>query len=61
MEIPRKRKLVEIKTAGALANVSRRTIYNWINQDKIEYVRTAGGQVRIFVDTLFKDGKQPQT
>ena len=35
--------------------VSRRTIYNWIASGKIEYVRTAGGSVRIFVDTLWRE------
>jgi predicted site-specific integrase-resolvase len=35
--------------------VSRRTIYNWLSSGKIEYVRTAGGSVRIFVDTLWRD------
>ena len=35
--------------------VSRRTIYNWIASGKVEYVRTAGGSVRIFVDTLWRE------
>ena len=35
--------------------VTRRTIYNWIAGGKVEYVRTAGGSVRIFVDTLWRD------
>ena len=38
--------------ACELVGVSRRTIYNWLSSGKIEYVRTAGGSVRIFVDTL---------
>jgi excisionase family DNA binding protein len=41
--------------ACELVGVSRRTIYNWLASGKIEYVRTAGGSVRIFVDTLFRD------
>ena len=40
--------------ACALVDVSRRTIYNWIESGKIDYVRTAGGSVRIFVDTLWR-------
>ena len=32
-----------------------RTIYNWIASGKVEYVRTAGGSVRIFVDTLWRE------
>jgi excisionase family DNA binding protein len=41
--------------ACALVGVSRRTIYNWITAGKVEYVRTAGGSVRIFVDSLWRD------
>jgi excisionase family DNA binding protein len=41
--------------ACELVGVSRRTIYNWIASGKVEYVRTAGGSVRIFVDTLWRE------
>ena len=40
--------------ACELVGVSRRTIYNWLSSGKIEYVRTAGGSVRIFADTLWR-------
>ena len=50
------RTAVTIARAQTLVSVSRRTIYNWINAGKVEYVRTAGGAVRIFVDTLFRPG-----
>ena len=49
------RKTISIMKACELVGVSRRTIYNWIAGGKIEYVRTAGGSVRIFVDTLWRD------
>jgi excisionase family DNA binding protein len=49
------RKTISIMKACELVGVSRRTIYNWLSSGKIEYVRTAGGSVRIFVDTLFRD------
>jgi excisionase family DNA binding protein len=49
------RKTVSIPHACELVGVSRRTIYNWIAGGKIEYVRTAGGSVRIFADTLWRD------
>ena len=45
--------------ACELVGVSRRTIYNWLSSGKIEYVRTAGGSVRIFADTLWRD-PEPQ-
>jgi excisionase family DNA binding protein len=41
--------------ACELVGVSRRTIYNWITAGKVEYVRTAGGSIRIFVDSLWRD------
>ena len=44
------RKTISIMKACELVGVSRRTIYNWIASGKIEYVRTAGGSVRIFVE-----------
>jgi excisionase family DNA binding protein len=48
------RKTISIMKACELVGVSRRTIYNWIAGGKVEYVRTAGGSVRIFVDTLWR-------
>ena len=49
------RQTISIMKACKLCDVSRRTIYNWLNAGKLEYVRTAGGSVRIYVDTLFRD------
>ena len=49
------RKTISIMKASELVGVSRRTIYNWIASGKVKYVRTAGGSVRIFVDTLWRD------
>ena len=57
------RKTISIMKACELVGVSRRTIYNWIAGGKVEYVRTAGGSVRIFVDTLWRepDACRPST
>jgi excisionase family DNA binding protein len=41
--------------ACEMVGVSRRTIYNWISGGKVEYVRTAGGSIRIFTDSLWRD------
>lgn len=49
------RKTISIMKACELVGVSRRTIYNWLSSGKVEYVRTAGGSVRIFVETLWRD------
>jgi excisionase family DNA binding protein len=53
------RKTVSIPRACELVGVSRRTIYNWIAGGKVQYVRTAGGSVRIFVDTLWREPASP--
>jgi excisionase family DNA binding protein len=53
------RKTVSIPRACDVVGVSRRTIYNWMSSGKVQYVRTAGGSVRIFVDTLWRDVPPP--
>jgi excisionase family DNA binding protein len=53
------RKTISIMKACELVGVSRRTIYNWIAGGKVEYIRTAGGSVRIFVDTLWRQPGRP--
>ncbi len=52
------RKTISINKASALVGVSRGTIYNWIGSGKVDYVRTAGGSVRIFVDTLWRTSRR---
>ena len=49
------RKTISIMKACELVGDSRRTIYNWIAANKVEYLRTAGGSIRIFVDTLWRE------
>ena len=49
------RKTLSIPRACEVVGVSRRTIYNWLSSGKIQYVRTAGGSVRIFADTLWRE------
>lgn len=53
-----KRETVSILRACEILDVSRRTIYNWLKDGKITAVRTAGGSVRIYTDTLYTDFKQ---
>jgi excisionase family DNA binding protein len=48
------RPTLSILQACQRVGVSRRTIYNWMAAGKVEYVRTAGGAVRIFSDTLWR-------
>jgi excisionase family DNA binding protein len=54
------RQTLSIMKACEVVGVSRRTIYNWISAGKVEYVRTAGGSIRIFADTLWRDAAGPQ-
>jgi excisionase family DNA binding protein len=49
------RQTLSIMKACEAVGVSRRTIYNWISAGKVEYVRTAGGSIRIFTETLWRD------
>ncbi len=49
------RQTLSITKACEVVGVSRRTIYNWISAGKVEYVRTAGGSIRIFADTLWRE------
>jgi excisionase family DNA binding protein len=53
------RQTLSIMKACEAVGVSRRTIYNWISAGKVEYVRTAGGSIRIFADTLWRDPARP--
>ena len=55
------RKTISINAASELVDVNRRTIYNWIDSGKVEYIRTAGGAVRIFVDTLWRSPDRPDS
>ena len=48
------RQTISIMKACEVVGVSRRTIYNWMAGGKVEYVRTAGGSVRIFADSLWR-------
>jgi len=54
------RKTLSINKACEVVGVGRRTIYNWISAGKVEYVRTAGGSIRIFEDTLWRGGNLGQ-
>lgn len=55
------RQTLSIMKACEVVGVSRRTIYNWIAAGKVEYVRTAGGSIRIFADTLWRSGSEAQS
>lgn len=47
------RRRVNVAQAATIAGVHRNTIYNWMAAGKVEFVRTASGQIRIFADSLW--------
>jgi excisionase family DNA binding protein len=55
------RQTLSIMKACEAVGVSRRTIYNWISAGKVEYIRTAGGSIRIFADTLWRDASRSRS
>ena len=55
------RQTLSIMKACEVVGVSRRTIYNWMAGGKVQYVRTAGGSVRIFADSLWKRPQETST
>ena len=59
-QVNMERQTVSIMKACEVVGVSRRTIYNWISAGKVEYVRTAGGSIRIFADTLWRSSAGSQ-
>jgi excisionase family DNA binding protein len=52
MNIMNGRAVMTIREAVMVWRVTRRTIYNWMDTGKIEFIRTAGGSPRIFADSL---------
>ncbi len=55
------RQTLSIMKACEVVGVSRRTIYNWIAAGKVQYVRTAGGAIRIFADSLWREPSEAST
>ena len=47
------RRLLTVNEAAGSARVSRRTITLWIQQGRLDTVRTVSGAPRIFADSLF--------
>jgi excisionase family DNA binding protein len=51
---------VSVNQAMEHCGVSRRTIYNWMKDGKIDYTENAGGRKRIVFETLWKrDDAEP--
>lgn len=48
------REIVTVTRACEILSVSRRTIYNWMKDNRVEYIYTPSGTRRIYLDTLFR-------
>ena len=55
------RQTLSIMKACEVVGVSRRTIYNWMAGGKVQFVRTAGGSVRIYADSLWRTPQSDNT
>jgi hypothetical protein len=52
---PQERVLIDTGTAAEIARVSRSTILRWARDGRIECGPAPRGQVRIYLDSLFRD------
>jgi excisionase family DNA binding protein len=52
----KERQVLSIPDACATVGVSRRTMHNWIASGKVQHIRTAGGRIRIYADSLWRTG-----
>lgn len=52
--LPTGEKVLTINEVCKQFGVSRRTVHAWIEHQKVTYVKTPGGGVRIFEDSLWK-------
>jgi DNA-binding transcriptional MerR regulator len=57
---PISRPRVNPAQAAAICDVSLRTIYYWVADNRVEYVRTPTGAIRIFTDSLLKSPERLQ-
>jgi len=48
------RALVSVRQVCQVCAVSRRTVYNWMEAGKVEYVILPSGCRRVYADTLLK-------
>jgi excisionase family DNA binding protein len=48
------RETLTVTAACQRMGVSRRTLYNWMDAQRVEWLRTAGGTRRVFADSLWR-------
>jgi excisionase family DNA binding protein len=54
-----RREVLTVDAACEAVGVSRRTMYYWMSNGKVEFIRTASGKARIFTDSLWRTGNVP--
>jgi len=55
---PRLGRSVSLDQAADLLAVSRRTIYNWIREGRLQTIRTRGGSQRVLVESVEDRSRQ---
>ena len=48
------RQLLNTVATCHMAGISRATLYRWIAANKVEWLRTPSGQLRIYADSVFR-------
>ena len=48
------RRMLNSVQACRIAGIARSTLYLWVQLGKVDVTRTAGGQLRIYADSLFQ-------
>lgn len=56
---PRIGRSISLDRAAELLGVSRRTIYNWIRENRLQTVRTLGGSQRVLLESVLQAGVAP--
>jgi excisionase family DNA binding protein len=49
---PRIGRSVSLEQACLVLQVSRRTVYNWIREGRLQTIRTLGGSQRVLIESL---------
>jgi len=50
---------VSLDHAAQILGVSRRTIYNWIREGRLQTIRTRGGSQRVLVNSMHRIPGEP--
>lgn len=53
------RVLVDIRSAMRICRVSRATLYRWMDEGLVDWVRLPYGTRRIYLDSLFREAPSP--